>query len=116
MFASSFAHYVIALEPAPMNYEKIKNRLFNLKRNNIIVLKYAACSYNGKALLFLRSPSTHSMVKKSGRAIEIRCIRLDTLIEKILKTITNSAKLFLIVKRSCKVVLPNNVGYRVPWL
>jgi len=47
ILASPFAKYVIALEPEPINYKRLRTNLDNLKIGNVIALNYAAFSYNG---------------------------------------------------------------------
>jgi len=75
------ASEVIAIEPNPKNYERLLNHIKRFP--NSIAVNAAVSDESGVAKLYLGPTEvTHSIINKSGVAIEVACIALDELIRK----------------------------------
>ncbi len=82
MILAPYVCLAIAVEAHPENFDKLRQRLLKAKIDNVIALNYAVAKFNGETALYIREPTTHSLVRKDRARgfIKVRSLTLGSLI------------------------------------
>ena len=95
VYLAPLCYIVIAIEAHPGNFNKLLTRVSHL--NNVVLLNYAVSKFDGEVELFVREPTTHSIVyrKRARNVIKVKSVNLSSLITSILRRVRAEA---LVVK------------------
>ena len=74
---------VIAIEPYPKNYSRLLHSMRGIKASNVLAINVAISNKCGKVKLYIHEETTHPIVRKSKKFIEVPCLTLTWLEQKL---------------------------------